>query len=55
MDYIRIINDETCEITEKKSRFIAYISYVTNEIYDPLTLKTQTNVTGMLEVVKPNE
>ena len=31
MDDIRIINDETCEITEKKSRFIAYISYVTNE------------------------
>lgn len=31
MDYIRIINDGTCEITEKKSRFIAYISYVTNE------------------------
>ena len=32
-----------------------YVSYVTNEIYDPMTLKTQTNVTGMLEVVKPNE
>ena len=50
LDYIK---KQMCE------RFVAeiseYISYVTNEIYDPMTLKTQTNVTGMLEVVKPNE
>ena len=50
LDYIK---KQMCE------RFAAeisgYISYVTNEIYDPMTLKTQTNVTGMLEVVKPNE
>lgn len=32
-----------------------YISYVMSEIYDPMTQKTQTNVIGMLEVVKPNE
>lgn len=50
LDYIK---KQMCE------RFAAeisdYISYVTNEIYDPMTQKTQTNVTGMLEVVKPNE
>lgn len=32
-----------------------YITYTTSKIYDPLTLKTQTNVVGSLEVVKPNE
>lgn len=50
LDYIK---KQMCE------RFAAeisdYISYVTNEIYDPMTQKTQTNVTGMLEVVKPYE
>lgn len=50
LDYIK---KQMCE------RFAAeisgYISYVMSEIYDPMTLKTQTNVTGMLEVVKPNE
>lgn len=32
-----------------------YITYTTSKIYDSLTLKTQTNVVGSLEVVKPNE
>ncbi|MBC8596161.1 YigZ family protein [Qingrenia yutianensis] len=31
MSYIRIEKNETCEITEKKSRFIAYLAYVTTE------------------------
>ncbi len=31
MSYIRIERNETCEITEKKSRFIAYLAYVTTE------------------------
>ena len=31
MNYIRIEKNETCEITEKKSRFIAYLAYVTTE------------------------
>lgn len=31
MSYIRIEKNKTCEITEKKSRFIAYIAYVTTE------------------------
>ena len=31
MNYIRIINNETAEITEKKSRFIAYIAYAATE------------------------
>ena len=31
MRYIRIEKNETCEITEKKSRFIAYLAYVTTE------------------------
>ena len=31
MIYIRIEKNETCEITEKKSRFIAYLAYVTTE------------------------
>lgn len=31
MSYIRIGKNETCEITEKKSRFIAYLAYVTTE------------------------
>lgn len=32
-----------------------YIKFLKQEIYDPMTLKTQTNVIGMLEVIKPNE
>lgn len=50
LDYIKkqMCERFTAEISE-------YISYVTNEIYDPMTQKTQTNVTGILEVVKPNE
>lgn len=31
MSYIRIEKNGTCEITEKKSRFIAYLAYVTTE------------------------
>ena len=31
MSYIRIEKNRTCEITEKKSRFIAYLAYVTTE------------------------
>lgn len=31
MSYICIKKNETCEITEKKSRFIAYLAYVTTE------------------------
>ena len=31
MSYIRIEKNETCEITEKKSRFIAYLAYGTTE------------------------
>ena len=50
LDYIK---KQMCEAFAAK--ISEYVSYVTNEIYDPMTLKTQTNVTGMLEVVKPNE
>lgn len=58
---IILIDGVPQEYIEKQmtERFAAelgqYITYTTSKIYDPLTLKTQTNVVGSLEVVKPNE
>lgn len=44
------------QMTERfASELGQYITYTTSKIYDPLTLKTQTNVVGSLEVVKPDE
>lgn len=50
MSYIRIGKNETCEITEKKSRFIAYLAYVTTE-EDAQSFVAQTKKSTMTRAI----